>query len=394
MTSHKLNLFIIKLRTWYIICTGFLFLFSSCSKTPTDTFELTGNAKGLDGNKAVLIVSTLPGKADTLGQFEVKDGHFQLTGKIHSPVMATLLFSAPKYYASFWLEPGSIDVSLDTAKAENGMQNSLEPIVKGSKEQDLYESFAQNYKVVYKNLDAAYDSLKKAKDPTLKEKLEDRVDKLRDDAQEVMRKKILDFARKNNSSVVAAYLMRGQIEDYDNSVDTLDAILSGFTDNVKKSVYFSGLEKDLSVLKRVQPGKEAPDFTLLDPKDKEISLSSLKGKVVLIDFWASWCKPCIASMPDLKKVYSTYKNKGFEILGVSDDSKKDAWIKSMKENELPWLNVVDEFPKPPEPFGPARVGVLYGIHYIPATVLINREGIIAAKNLHGKELREKLNEIL
>jgi len=391
LKTDKLNITKYLIRAWYILCTGFLLVFYSCTKQSADTFELNVNVKGLDGNKAVLMVYSEPGKADTLGQTEVKDGHFQLTGKIHSPVNATLLFESPKYYASFWLEPGTIDVSLDTANTVNGMQNNLQPVVSGSKEQNLYDSFTQNSKFVYKDLNLAYDSLKKAKDPSLKEKLEDRVDKLREDVQEVMRKKILAFARKNNSSVVAAYLMRTEINDNYNSVDTLDAILSGFTDNVRQSVYFNYLEENLNVLKRIQPGKEAPDFTLKQPDGKELSLSSLRGKVVLIDFWASWCKPCVESIPGLKIIYNKYKNRGFEILGVSDDSNKEAWTKSIKENKIPWINVDDEFP---EKYRPARVCTLYGIHSIPATVLLNKQGVIIAKNLHGQELENKIKENL
>ena len=394
MSLNKSKLFVLPLWTWCILCTGFILLFASCSSGPKNTFDLSGNTTGLDGSKASVIAFYTLGKQDTLGSSVVKNGKFTITGKLNSPAMVSIIFDSPKYYASFWLVPGNVEISLDTSKTVEGRRNTLEVQVTGSPENDLYEKFNENNKTVYKDLDVAYDSLKIVKNPAAKIKLEDRVDKLREDAQAAMSKKIFEFARQNNSSVVSAYLMRTQINDYYHSVDTLESILNGFTNDVKKSEYYKSIQSDLEVLKRIQPGKKAPDFTLLNPQDKEISLSSLKGKVVLIDFWASWCKPCIASIPDLKKTYKAYKNKGFEIFGVSDDSKKDAWIKSMKENDLPWLNVVDEFPKPPEPFGPARVGVLYGIHYIPATILVNREGTIVAKNLHGDELREKIKEVL
>lgn len=379
---------------WLIICTGILLVFSSCTTKVDNSFVLNGNIKGMDGNKAVLIVSDKPGSADTLGQVVVQNGHFQISGKLEAPVYAYINFTSPKYYSSFWIGPGSVEINLDTSQIVEGRANVLQPIIKGSKEQELYEKFNQNYKVIYADLNSAYNSFKQTSDPIEKKKLEVKVDSLREEAQKKMSIKIFDFVRKNNSSVVSAYLMRGEINDNFHSVDTLEAILSNFTEDVKKSKYYKAIREALDVLKRIQPGKAAPDFTLPDPQDNKLSLSSLKGKVVLIDFWASWCKPCIASIPDMKQIYTEYKNKGFEILGVSDDSKKEAWLNSLKENSVPWQNVIDEFPKPPEPFGPAKTGVLYGIHYLPTTILLDRNGIIVAKNLHTKELEENIKEIL
>ncbi len=110
----------------------------------------------------------------------------------------------------------------------------------------------------------------------------------------------------------------------------------------------------------------------------------------MVDFWASWCKPCRASFPHMKELYKKYHAKGFEILGVTNDSNHKAWKKAIKNDEIPWLNVADEFPVNS---APARVISEYGMDYLPSTVLIDKDGIIIAKLLHGNELDQKLKEI-
>lgn len=135
-------------------------------------------------------------------------------------------------------------------------------------------------------------------------------------------------------------------------------------------------------------GSEAPDFTQNSPEGKPISLSSLRGKVVLIDFWASWCRPCRMENPNVLRVYNKYHNKGFEILGVSLDKTKEAWTGAIKQDGLPWKHVSDL------QFWNNAVAQQYGVSAIPYTVLVDREGKVLAKNLRGPALEEKLAEVL
>jgi len=148
--------------------------------------------------------------------------------------------------------------------------------------------------------------------------------------------------------------------------------------------------KDVKIKESIVPGKQAPDFTLKTPDGKVISLSDLQGKYVLIDFWASWCKPCRKAFPHMKELYKKYHSKGFEILGVTNDTNHKLWKKAIEKDEIPWLNVADEFP---ENGGTARVIGQYGMDYLPSTLLIDKDGIIIAKQLHGHELDEKLKEL-
>jgi len=138
----------------------------------------------------------------------------------------------------------------------------------------------------------------------------------------------------------------------------------------------------------VSIGKAAPDFTLSDVSKHEVSLSSLKGKYVLIDFWASWCGPCRAESPNMLKLYKRFKGSNFEILGVSLDESEKQWKDAIKKDGLDWIHVSDlmQWSSP--------VIALYQIDGIPSTVIVDPQGIVVAKNLRGKELEDKLEELL
>ncbi|MFA7471570.1 MAG: TlpA disulfide reductase family protein [Spirosomataceae bacterium] len=148
--------------------------------------------------------------------------------------------------------------------------------------------------------------------------------------------------------------------------------------------FISGIRR----IKGISVGDIAPDFTLDAPDGTPVSLSSLRGKYVLLDFWASWCGPCRRENPNVVRLYNQYKDKNFEIYGVSLDRDRDAWIKAIQDDGLTWVHGSDL------KYWNSDVAVKYGVNGIPATYLLDTEGRVIAKNLRGQALERKLQEIL
>ncbi len=145
----------------------------------------------------------------------------------------------------------------------------------------------------------------------------------------------------------------------------------------------------MAIAKKTGIGATALEFTQNDTLDIPVSLSSFRGKYVLLDFWASWCGPCRAENPNLVKSFNHYKDKGFNVLSVSLDKpgNKDLWMKAIHDDKLTWTHVSDLA------FWNNAVAKMYGINSVPSNFLIDPQGKIVGRNLRGEELNKKLAEI-
>lgn len=190
----------------------------------------------------------------------------------------------------------------------------------------------------------------------------------------------MDSARNNYASTYffESYLM----DNY--SFDEVSGFYNNLTDRVKQSSVGINLKKKLDEMGMVSVGGIAPNFKAQTPEGKELSLYDLRGHIVLLDFWASWCGPCMAEMPNVKEIYKKYHDKGLEILGVSLDSKKDAWVKAIQQNELNWNHVstLSKFDCP--------IAKRFRVTGIPRMYILDQEGKIVAQDLRGEALKEKM----
>jgi len=366
------------LKTIFCIVVCIPLLLSAQAKQ----FKLEGTLNGVASGKAVVSFFYTKNKIADKDTVEIKGGKFAFNGKTEAPVLASITILPQKLRISLFIEPGTVKINADiNIKDKNG---DLVSLAGNSKSNEYYKIVSSFYR---SQIDSVYELYKNEKDDAKKTALYSTLESYQDKARE----KGIEWVEKNLNSAVAAYFMIFNTNDNYLSFERLNKIINGFGPEAKASVYYEKVKKDFDDVAKIQPGKTAPDFTLLTPDGKPLSLSSFKGKYVLIDFWASWCIPCRQSFPKMKELYEKYKGSNFEILGVSDDSKKEAWLKALNDDKLTWPQVIDEFP---EKYAPARVGTLYAVHFIPSTVLIDKEGKIIAKNLHDEELIKTLENIL
>lgn len=186
------------------------------------------------------------------------------------------------------------------------------------------------------------------------------------------------FAMSGNFAALAA-------KKHPATIKMADAIETQY--KAKYPTQVAQITAQAATLRTFAVGSEAPLFAGPTPEGEEISLESLRGKVVLIDFWASWCGPCRRENPNVVKLYNEYKSKGFEILAVSLDRTKDRWVKAIADDQLTWLHISDL------KGWQSEYARQYGVSSIPQTVLLDREGKIMARNLRGKALEMKLADV-
>jgi peroxiredoxin len=159
----------------------------------------------------------------------------------------------------------------------------------------------------------------------------------------------------------------------------------------KQGMYGKMIEQMLADARKPKPGEVgtlAADFTQNDTANIPVKLSQFKGKYVLVDFWASWCRPCRQENPNVVEAYKAYKDKNFTVLGISLDQSKESWVKAINDDKLSWTHTSDL------KYWSNEVAQLYQIQSIPANMLIDPDGKIIGKNLRGEELQAKLKELL
>ena len=181
--------------------------------------------------------------------------------------------------------------------------------------------------------------------------------------------------------VVKDFAYKLNLEEMKSVRSKLDASLDGTS-------YVQQIESMIARMEKVQVGSEAPDFTLPDVNGNPVSLSSFRGKYVLVDFWAAWCPDCRKENPNIVSAWEKYKNKNFAILGVSLDRNRDQWLAAIEKDKLTWTQVSDL------KYWSSEAAVLYCIRWIPMSFLIDPEGKIVAIGLEGEELHNKLEELL
>ena len=353
----------------------------ACTSTPEaapDKFSIQGKSLGEYAGHVFLQLYD-DGTYQTLDSTLVQEGGYSFTGNVEVPQRYYLRFDGQDQPIAFFLEAADIQVTshIDSLGAAT---------ITGSPLHDQYLAFEKglaSYDDMRSPLMEAYKAANEVEDKPQVEAIIAQFDSI----HTLETSYIKDYIHQNPESVVAAYLAYRHLS-FDSDVEALSSLTNSLSPNLAATPYVKSLKERVATLESVAIGQPAVDFSLNDPDGNPISLASLKGKYVLVDFWASWCGPCRRENPNVVALYNELHDKGFEILGVSFDTKHDKWVEAIADDQLTWPHVSDL-----EGWKNAA-GKLYGVRSIPHTVLLDPKGIIIAKDLRGDELRAKLEELL
>lgn len=381
-----------KMKLLFSVCALCATLLSSAANVVGGPFTINGKVKGADGQKVYLSYSTKADKQITQTAV-ISKGAFQFKGILPMPfVQATLSMGDSedrnnRKWCSLLMEPGLMTTVLD-------MKNFQESVVKGSKSQNEYNALNASMNSIRAEMSRLRDAMGEAKD----EKVRNAYSAQFDSVEIISDKMYAKFIESHPNSYVSPYLMMFNIGKmkYDVAQHCYDA----FTPHVKQyGPFIDEIEKELASMKRVQPGQVAPDFTATDVNGKKISLSDLRGKYVLLDFWASWCVPCRRSFPHVKALYEKYKEKGLDVFCVGDnDRQEDKWREAIQKDGVEMFHHVLRGMKASVVDGKYifdrtnDISSKFAIHFLPTKYLIDPEGKIIGK-FDDKDLDAKLKNI-
>jgi len=355
-------------------------------KAQTINYTIKGNVGNLDAPaKAYLTYRTETG--NVTDSASINQGNFEFKGTFANPVKATLTIAhngeslrriRKSDQLSVYLETATIGVTAADSVYKASITGS--PLNKANAElTQVLQPFSDQVKAA----EAAYRALPKDQKT---DKASDDLDKKTDAIEQSQKPVLAAFIKNHTNSLIALDALK-TYGGYFPEASDVEPLYNLLAAEVKNSVPGNQYSKWLQGWRATSLGANAPLFAQNDKDGNAVSLASFKGKYVLVDFWASWCGPCRKENPNIVKAFNQYKDKNFTILGVSLDSKRDAWLKGIEDDKLNWTQVSDL------KYWSNEVAVQYGVRAIPQNFLLDPNGKIIAKNLSGDDLAAKLNQI-
>lgn len=362
---------------WVVLV--FILIVSCDSSSKEKSVELTVEAKKVVEGQWVKLEKV------TDGDISVVDS-FQLAA--NEPMKRTVIVDMPMLYRVNFFGRQFVNVILNDADVQvvaEGDSPRGSATVTGSEDTDNLGKVArleQEFQAQVNRLNGEFVDARNAGDLERAQSLQQAYIALDEGHEQNIKKLIWEM---DNS--IAALLATNYLKDTDRYFLFLDSLATKFEELLPESPYTASLVKRVTAVKNTAIGATAPEINLPTPAGENLALSSLRGKYVLVDFWAAWCRPCRVENPNVVRVYAKYADKGFEVYGVSLDRKREDWLQAIQADGLPWKHVSDL------KYWQSEGAQAYKVSAIPATFLLDPEGKIIGKNLRGEALEAKLKEI-
>ena len=368
----------------------------SCNKAGKNEYIISGTVKGIaDGKTVVLEKQDAMGQIVPMDTVKIKDGKFIMKGSAKEPEIMLIQIEAIQGKVPFVLENGDIKIVVD----KDSLQKSK---YSGTFNNNVFSKFNDDLTKFQKELQKKLMAFQTANMSKMKAAQEAKdtivINKLMKEYQGIQKEGMdfyVKFAEENPKALLSALIIDSMLNDPAVDLARAKKIYNSFSPEVKKYKPGKSIQTKLDKIAKPVPvaaapnvGSVAPDFTAPNPEGKSISLKQSLGKVTIIDFWASWCKPCRAENPNVVALYAKYHAKGFNILSVSLDKEASDWKAAIIKDKLTWNHVsnLKEFEDP--------IALQYGINAIPTIFVLDAKGVIVAKDLRGEELNAKIASLL
>lgn len=368
-----------------ILMLGVLAVLASCTEDK-EGYQISGTVENATEGQQIFVSELNETNTQTVivDTIKVVDGKFDLDlPEKESPTISFLtlegargnvLYIADNTPMEFTIYPDSLFAS----KVNGGQDNEV-----------LYR-YMTRIRETNKKMGEARSEMQKAfasKDTVLLKELQQNQKDITE--QDKINKK--ELVQENPNSIVSVMVLQDMVNTQMYSTSELKELFDGLTPELQSTSLAKTLDQNLKKLSLTAVGSKAPDFSAETPDGKQLALKDVLGEVTLVDFWASWCKPCRAENPNIVKVYEKYHDQGFNIIQVSLDrpGQRDKWLKAIEDDKLGEWNHISNLM-----FWQDPIAAQYGVRAIPAAFLLDKEGKIAGKNLRGKALEEMVAELL
>lgn len=339
---------------------------------------IKGKIDGIKKGRLYMLARSSEESTDTLGSCDFKKGKFELKAVADEPLLVQLVVEGFSGGFTLFAEPGT------SYKAY--LCDGPDFYINGGKLNSAYTVHmrkSDSLRAVIEELQTTYDAYRSSRKFRSASLVNDTLKREKDYLREFTTGFLAD-----NDNVISAYTIYSNIVMRDAALKETKSMYASLGEGAKNSQYGRMIKERIDRLAKTQGGAKAPDFTLPDAKGNEVTMSTVKGKIKIIDFWASWCGPCRLNNPALKALYEEYHPKGLEIIGVSLDTNKANWEKAIEKDGLTWINVSSL------KGWNCDVVRLYNITGVPSVLVLDENNNIVATGLRGEQLKMFLHENL